>query len=277
MSDLTLMGASPFDAIRREDERGEYWSVRDLMPLLGYDHYENFTRAVDRARDATWNSEGESAALHHFRDATKKVSIGSGAHRVIGDRHLTRHGCYLVAMNGDPRKPEIAAAQTYFAIKTREAEVRDAAPAVAREAVVASITRRELAAMVIAEADRADAAEAKVAELEPAAHSWTQLADASGDYSLREAAQILDRDPSISTGQNRLARYLREIGWADSSGEPYQRHVDANRLVRRSRTFDHPTTGQPTATVQVRITPKGLSELHRLLGGTGALLLEVAS
>lgn len=271
-SDLTLMGGSPFDAIRREDERGEYWSARDLMPLLGYDHYENFTRAIDRARFAAWNSEGESAAQRHFRDATKMVPIGSGAHRQIGDRHLTRFACYLVAMNGDPRKEEIARAQTYFAIKTREAEMR--LPAHAWTLPTTFPEALELAAR---QAREIEAEKARVAELEPAAHSWETLAEATGDYSLREAAQILDRDPSISTGQNRLARYLRDAGWTDSDGQPYQRHVDAGRLVRRPRSYDHPTTGQPVATTQVRITVRGLHALHKALGGSGPVLLEVAS
>lgn len=197
-NDLTLMGDSPFDAIRRVDADGcEYWSARELMPLLGYDRYENFFQAIDRAQAAAMNSESESAALKHFRTATKMVRIGSGAQRDVGDWHLTRYACYLVAMNGDPRKPEIAAAQSYFAIKTREAEVL---------APQKPLTELEMARRYVAALERA-------AELEPAANSWEQLAEATGDYSLRETAQILDRDPEIQTGQNRLARFLRECGW----------------------------------------------------------------
>lgn len=146
-----------------------------------------------------------------------------------------------------------------------------AVPAVTAPVDVSSIGRRELAAMVIAEADRADAAEAKVAALAPAAASWEQLAEASGDYSLRDAAHILDRDPSIKTGQNRLAAHLRAIGWCSQDGRPYQRHVEAGRLVARSVTYEHPHTGEPTSTTQLRITPKGLGELHRLMGGSAPL------
>lgn len=275
-TDLTLMGDSPFDAIRRTRPDGsEYWSARDLMPLLGYDRYENFAASINRAQQAAVNAEGADAASEHFRDARKMVPLGNGAQRDIGDRHLTRHACYLVAMNGDPRKQEIADAQTYFALKTREAERRDATRQTT--VVVAEISRRELAAMVIAEADRADAAEKRAAELAPAAKSWTQLADASGDYSLREAAQILDRDPSIQTGQNRLAKTLKNHGWTDRNGQPYQQHVNAGRLVVRSRSYDHPVTGEPQATTQVRVTVKGLHDLHKLLGGSGPVLLGVAS
>jgi anti-repressor protein len=125
--------------------------------------------------------------------------------------------------------------------------------------------------------DRAALAEQKVAELEPAAHSWEQLADASGDYSLREAAQILDRDPSIRTGQNRLSKYLKNIGWTDHSGQPYQRHVDAGRLARRTVPYLNRSTGEQELTTQLRITAKGLADLHREMGGTGPLMTVVAS
>lgn len=117
------------------------------------------------------------------------------------------------------------------------------------------------------------AAEVRVAELEPAANSWTQLADGAGDYALREAAQILDRDPSISTGQNRLSRYLKDIGWTDRQGVPYQRHVDAGRLVLRARDFFNKAKAETQVSTQLRITVKGLHELHKLLGGTGPLLV----
>ena len=117
-----------------------------------------------------------------------------------------------------------------------------------------------------------EAATERVAELEPAARSWEHLAEASGDYSLREAAQILDRDPGISTGQNRLARYLRDIGWCDQRGTPYQAQVDLGRLAVRTRKFDHPITREPTATTQIRITTKGLHELHKRMGGQQPLL-----
>lgn len=118
-----------------------------------------------------------------------------------------------------------------------------------------------------------EAAEQRVTELEPAAHSWEQLADATGDYSLRDAAQILDRDPAIATGQNRLARYLREIGWTDRTGTPYQSQVDLNRLAVRATSFLNPVTGENVPKRQTRITAKGLHELHKRMGGQRPLLL----
>jgi len=121
MSDLTVFGSSggsPFDAIRRVDERGENWSGRELMEIMGYTVWRDFSHAIERAKAACANSGADSG--QHFADARK---INDQGYR-SADCRLTRYGAYLVALNGDPRKPEIAAAQTYFAIKTREAEVR---------------------------------------------------------------------------------------------------------------------------------------------------------
>lgn len=113
-----------------------------------------------------------------------------------------------------------------------------------------------------------------LAEAAPKADAWDALAEAAGDYSLREAAQILSRDPLITTGQNRLAKYLREIGWTDRTGQPYQVHVDAGRLERRTTSYEHPRTGERQATCQVRITVKGLKELRqRMIGGQRQLVV----
>lgn len=115
--------------------------------------------------------------------------------------------------------------------------------------------------------------QAQVDELEPAARFSTQLAHAAGDYSVREAAQILDRDPTISTGEQRLFRTLKALGWIDRTNAPYQRHVDCGRLVRKIGHYRDPATGEMVAYAQVRITPKGLRELHRLMGGVTQLML----
>jgi anti-repressor protein len=134
---------------------------------------------------------------------------------------------------------------------------------------VPELSRRDLARMVIEEADRADAAEGRIAELEAPAEAWNTLALASGDYSVRDAAQILDRDSYISTGQNRLFTKLRELGWIDSRGVPYQAQVDLGRLVQRPTSYTHPYKGEPVLSSQVRITVKGVEALRKHLGGGG--------
>lgn len=112
-----------FDEIVKiiQEEAVEFWYARDLMALLGYDRWENFHKAIERAIDSCKASEIEPA--NHFRSVTKMVQIGSGAERAVKDYMLTRYACYLIAQNGDPRKEEIAFAQSYFAVQTRKQEL----------------------------------------------------------------------------------------------------------------------------------------------------------
>ena len=111
-----------FENIKQIDADGnEFWSARDLAPLLEYQDWRNFMQVVDKARLACEQS-GRPVA-DHFGDVTKMVPIGSGAHRSVSDVHLSRYACYLVVQNGDPGKPVIANGQTYFALQTRRQEL----------------------------------------------------------------------------------------------------------------------------------------------------------
>lgn len=99
----------------------EFWYARDLQKQLGYDRWENFIKVIGRAIEAC-----KTMAINvddHFRGVTKMVKIGSGTERPVEDMILTRFACYLIAQNGDPRKEEIAFAQSYFAIQTRKQEL----------------------------------------------------------------------------------------------------------------------------------------------------------
>lgn len=132
---------TPFDAIQRTRPDGkEYWSARDLMPLLGYPRWQDFKAALLRAT-ASCQAQGHDP-LEHFSGSTLKTPNG----RPSDDVQLSRFGAYLTAMNGDPRKPNVAMAQGYFAVKTREAELRIDTPK--------TITNLEMLAAMATEAVR---------------------------------------------------------------------------------------------------------------------------
>lgn len=121
--DRRIMDA--FDSIKRQTRGAvDYWLARDLQEPLGYTTWRNFSEAIDRARQACESVGGDPS--QHFADVSKMVSLGSGSQRAVPDVALTRYAAYLTAMNGDPAKPEIAAAQAYFAVQTRRQEQADA-------------------------------------------------------------------------------------------------------------------------------------------------------
>lgn len=99
----------------------EYWLARELMPLLGYERWENFEKTIKRSIESCEISG--ITVTDHFREVTKMVQLGSGSKRNVRDYMLTRYACYLIAQNGDPKKAEIAFAQSYFAVQTRKQEL----------------------------------------------------------------------------------------------------------------------------------------------------------
>lgn len=133
---------SPFDAIKNTNpETGtEFWSARDLMPLMGYPRWNEFKVPLERAMKSAEVQGNDVATL--FRGSAEKTSG-----RPREDFHLTRFAAYLVAMNGDPNKPEVAAAQAYFAIKTREAETAKSP---------AELTRREILTLALEAEEKAE-------------------------------------------------------------------------------------------------------------------------
>lgn len=149
-----------FESIKHIDEDGrEYWTARELQTALGYKKWEKFSNIIEKAKEACEGSDNavsdhfpqvgkmvkskrdklsdhvpqvgnminakQDKVSHHFADVRKMIEAGKGAQREMDDYHLSRYACYLIAMNGDPRKKEIALAQSYFAIKTRQQELAE--------------------------------------------------------------------------------------------------------------------------------------------------------
>jgi len=126
MDDLTPVTGTSFEELKRLNEYGcEYWSARDLQLRLGYTNWRRFEDAVRRAMASCATSGNDPG--HHFDAGVKMVGVGSGAAREVPDFSLSRFACYLIAQNGNPRKPEIALAQQYFAIQTRRQELSEQA------------------------------------------------------------------------------------------------------------------------------------------------------
>ena len=112
---------SAFEQAALEIDGVECWSARELQYLLGYSKWENFANVINKAKIACENV-GHNVS-EHFPDVRKTIAMPKSAEKEIDDYLLTRYACYLVAQNGDPRKEQIAFAQTYFAVQTRKAEL----------------------------------------------------------------------------------------------------------------------------------------------------------
>ena len=121
---LPAIGNQSFEELKKlNDFSAEYWSARELQPLLGYSQWRRFEDAIKRAIISCEQSGNKSE--YHFAGAGKMIGIGKGGERQVEDYQLSRFACYLIAQNGDPRKPEIAHAQKYFAIQARKQELTE--------------------------------------------------------------------------------------------------------------------------------------------------------
>ncbi|WP_280429999.1 phage antirepressor KilAC domain-containing protein [Nocardia brasiliensis] len=245
-----IEAASPFDGLRRTRPDGsEYWSARELMPLIGYTKWEHFTVPIRRAMKV---AENQKHAVNSHFPGSRKVSGSRGPAQ--GDYELSRFGAYLVAMNGDPNKFEVAAAQSYFAIQTRRAEVA-AGPV---------LKGPELMAAALVEANRVlEAKDATIAQLAPKARIADRYLNADGDHPVRDVAHALTR-AGVDTGERRLFVTLRDLGWVGRKvpARAMQTAIDQGYVssLPRTRPSSDPAR-RVIADNQVRVTPKGVDYL----------------
>jgi DNA-damage-inducible protein D len=235
---------SPFDALRRIDERGEYWTGRELQPAMGYTNWRQFTEAIERAKVAARNV-GVGVEVN-FEVILKNAGQ---AGRTGTDYRLTRYGAYLAAMNGDPRKPEIASAQTYFAVKTREAET----------APVGRLAPSDFPAALRALADEYEAHEktrAALAEARPLAEAYRDLMSKDGTFDWAATAQIFS-GLTGGLGRNRLLELLRDLGILKANNTPYQRFMKHFKVVGDAAGLN--------ATATTTVKPPGLDWLRARL------------
>jgi anti-repressor protein len=235
------------EPVRTVTVDGQPWFIAaDVCAVLGY-------------------SNGRMAVGNLPERMKSSVTILDGTPGNPNRAIVSEPGVYRLAMRSN--LPDAEAFQDWIA--------EDVVPSVRRTGSYAATTQRELSRKELARywyeaEERAESAERRAAELEAPAEAWNTLASADPDYSAREAAYILNRDPSISTGQNRLLNELRRMRVIDSRDIPYATHERHVRL--RPRTYTNRATGdEHAAKSQVRITAEGLAYLHKKLGGTAPL------
>lgn len=265
VSELQHTGdGSPFDAIRRVTPEGrEYWSARELMPLLGYERWERFADAIARAKIAAHNSG--YVVAEQFPGAAKMVELGSGATRSVEDFHLSRYACYLVAMSSDPRKPEVAAALTYFAIKTREAETRRELPqsreermAIGLAAMQEMIAERDEQLAVAATENRTlHAAIERTAPLVAKAEAHTGSDSDVHRQEFAREVQAWGVKQNVDIKQADVLRFLGHIGLFIRGERSDTGHATAD-AQRRGLAFTHKDTARNGYAYAVgKLTPAG--------------------
>jgi DNA-damage-inducible protein D len=270
--DLFSDSGSPFDAIRQVRADGtEFWSARDLMPLMGYASWRNFETPINRAMKTAENQGMDVPAL--FAGSRKLAGERpQGGGNTAQNYELARYAAYLVAMNGDPNIPEVAAAQHYFAIRTREAETAPARPA---------LTGKELLAAALMEAQQTlQAREARIHQLE------SHVAESASKVTYVDT-YVTDTDllsfSTVASTHNVTEKWLRELlikrdwiyvqsdsRWSEKLGKKvirnrYSEKADKKRYFRRVENHEAPRFRGSEVMHTLKITPQGAEAIARLI------------
>lgn len=249
-ADITPAPSSnPFDAGRVPCPQGgeDRWSARWLMGQMGYPTWQHFEPVIERAKQAAHN---QGFNVHTLFTVNREKTGG----RPQTDYMLTRFAAYLVAMNGDPRKSPVAAAQEYFAVRTREAETRPTFDP-------ASLTRAEILTMALNAENERLALEAENKALAPKAEAYDSFLDATGKYAVGAVAQML------GTSQNKLFRELRNRHVFIASGSrrntPYQQYAHHFEVIAHE--FER-SNGEIGCSYTTYVQPSGIDFIRRKLG-----------
>lgn len=267
----SLGSPTPFDVYRQEREDGtEFWSARDLMGLMGYSQWVTFENPLKRAMKAAENQN--IAVQEAFYRSVKRVPAGKG-YTEKTDYELSRFAAYLVAMNGDPNKSEVASAQAYFATRTRQAETQQPAQLTDEEllsrALMVATSKMERLEIEKAEAveqseaamARAHVAEAEADEARPKAEAFDSFMRTDGTYYMGAVAKML------GMGQNELFRRLRQERVLIPSGHLYNtpyRQYERHFLVRPHKHVN--ADGREFLKHTTYVKPSGVEFIRRRLG-----------
>lgn len=267
---------TPFDVYRQEREDGsEFWSARDLMGLMGYSQWVTFENPLKRAMKAAENQNLQVEANFY-----RSLKVGTAGKMKQTDYELSRFAAYLVAMNGDPNKPEVASAQAYFATRTRQAETQQPVELTGKELMARALVeaqstiqeletaRAEAVEQSEAAMARAHVAEAEADEARPKAEAFDSFMRTDGTYYMGAVAKML------GMGQNELFRRLREARVLIPSGHLYNtpyRQFERHFLVRPHKHVN--AEGREFLKHTTYVKPSGVEFIRRKLGlGTPVLV-----
>jgi DNA-damage-inducible protein D len=216
----------------------ECWSARDLQEIFNYAEWRNFVKVVEKAMEACKHSG--VAVFDHFVETNKMVGIGSGSTRNLEDYALTRYACYLVAQNGDGVKPEIAFAQTYFAVQTRKQEIveqrlLDVARVAAREKL--SKAEKKLSGIIFERGVGEESFAVIRSKGDQALFGGFSTGDMKKKLAVPENRPLADFLPTLTILAKGFASELtsHNVVEKDLKGDKdiSEEHVDNNRAVRK--------------------------------------------